>query len=356
MALQITITDAGRAEIINAANTGTAPVEITEVGLGTGNYVPDPTQTALQTETKRLTTIAGLSVAADTIHLTIKDESADVYDVSEFGLYTASGTLFAVYSDAVNSFMQKAAGNTLLLSVDIVLGTLDATNVTFGDTAFANPPASETVSGVLKLSDLTQATSGTDTSTAMTPKRVNEALSQFGLFGVSKNQSTGDADSITKNGMYYFSSGLNIPIPNGHLIHQQVTADYAVQYFSPGTLSSLGGMYHRRKVLGVWQGWQELAHTGNETTLLSGNGYKKFLGGLIIQWGIVTGSASSDVAVTLPIAFPNSPFRTYTEAVAAGAARTTTSVSQSTTGFNTSIWGLDGLRKAEPIYWLAFGY
>ncbi|MBN2605975.1 MAG: SUMF1/EgtB/PvdO family nonheme iron enzyme, partial [Thiotrichales bacterium] len=183
MALQITITDAGRSEIINAANTGTAPVEITEVGLGTGNYVPDPTQTALQIETKRLTTIAGLSVAADTIHLTIKDESADVYDVSEFGLYTASGTLFAVYSDTTNSFMQKAAGNTLLLSVDIVLGTLDATNITFGDTAFANPPASESVSGIAKLATTAEAQAGSDDLRIMTPKKTHEALGRFGVAG-----------------------------------------------------------------------------------------------------------------------------------------------------------------------------
>jgi hypothetical protein len=132
MSIQITITDAGRAEIINAANTGTAPVTITQVGLGSGQYTPTAGQTALQTEIKRLSTIAGEIVADDTIHVTIKDESNDAYNVSEFGLFTDSGTLFAVYSQSSGPFVQKAAASTLLLAVDVILGTLDATNITPG--------------------------------------------------------------------------------------------------------------------------------------------------------------------------------------------------------------------------------
>lgn len=35
---QITITDAGRAEIINAENTGATPALIAEIGIGTGQH------------------------------------------------------------------------------------------------------------------------------------------------------------------------------------------------------------------------------------------------------------------------------------------------------------------------------
>lgn len=38
---------------------------------------------------------------------------------------------------------------------------------------------------------------------------------------------------------------------------------------------------------------------------LSGYGYQKLPSGLILQWGYVTSSASADVALTYPIAFPN---------------------------------------------------
>lgn len=184
MALQITITDAGRAEVINAANNGTAPVLISAIGIGTGKYIPDPAQTTLQTETKQLLTIAGQAVSSDTIHVTIKDETTDVYDVSEIGLYTDSGTLFAVYSDDTNSFMQKTAQSALMLSVDIILGTLDATNLTFGDTSFSNPPASETVSGVAKIASQLETDAGTDDTRIVTPKKLRWGFSySFGSNG-----------------------------------------------------------------------------------------------------------------------------------------------------------------------------
>ncbi len=187
--ITITITDAGRQEVINAANDGTAPVTISEVGVGTGQYAPDPTQTALQAETKRLSTIAGEVVAADTIHVTIKDETNDDYDVSEFGLYTDSGTLFAVYSVASGGpIMQKAAASALLLAVDIVLSTLDATNVAFGDTSFANPPASETVAGVVELADAAETQAGTDNTRAVHPAGLKATLD--GRVGITTHKLT----------------------------------------------------------------------------------------------------------------------------------------------------------------------
>jgi hypothetical protein len=172
MPLQITITDAGRAEVINATNTGTGPVTIAEIGLGAGQYEPAPEQTALTAETKRLATIAGQVVSADTIHVTIKDETGDAYTVNEIGLYTDAGTLFAVYSDPVNPIAQKAAASSLLLAVDIVLGTLDANSLTFGDTSFAMPPASETLQGIVRLATQEKVDAGEDDQDAVTPKKL----------------------------------------------------------------------------------------------------------------------------------------------------------------------------------------
>ena len=50
------ITDAGIAEVINAEKNGTAPVVLTHVGLGTGQYEPTSDLTALKAEFKRLST------------------------------------------------------------------------------------------------------------------------------------------------------------------------------------------------------------------------------------------------------------------------------------------------------------
>ncbi len=153
MALLITITNAGRAEMIAADNTGTEKVTITAVAFGTGQYTPSKSQTALQAETKRVTTIAGQAVAADTIHVMAMDESSAAYNVGEFGLISDKGTLIAVYSQlpAAGWIIQKAAPSTLLLATDIILESLDASVIEFGDISFINPPGTVDTPGVVQL-------------------------------------------------------------------------------------------------------------------------------------------------------------------------------------------------------------
>ena len=48
--LEITVTNAGRAAIVNAQNTGTAPVTITQIGLSVTAGARLPTATALTGE------------------------------------------------------------------------------------------------------------------------------------------------------------------------------------------------------------------------------------------------------------------------------------------------------------------
>jgi len=284
MPLQITITDAGRAEVINATNTGTGPVAIAEIGLGTGQYEPAPEQTALTAETKRLATIAGQVVSADTIHVTIKDETGDAYTVNEIGLFTDSGTLFAVYSDPVNPIAQKAGASALLLAVDIVLGTLDANSLTFGDTSFSNPPASETVAGVVALASNAETQAGTDNARAITPaglqSRVTQSISdiQTGRFlkvgdlsiaGYSDN-TYGSADNYGLPGRPIWlnstasgkptgvGAGILIPLP-------AVNANTQAQYFIEAGSTGSPDIFFRQKNAssGAWNDWVELHHTGN---------------------------------------------------------------------------------------------
>ncbi|EOK5393422.1 phage tail protein, partial [Pseudomonas aeruginosa] len=186
MPLQITITDAGRAEIINAENTGTGPVVITEIGFGTGQYAPSKTQPALQAEVKRLGSIAGQAVAADTIHVMAKDEGPDAYNVGEFGLFSSAGTLIAVYSQPAASgwIIQKSGASTLLLATDIILESLDATSLTFGDILFINPPATTEVQGVVELATEVETQDGLDGTRAVTPlglKSLTASLVRAGL-------------------------------------------------------------------------------------------------------------------------------------------------------------------------------
>lgn len=203
MALPITITDAGRAEIINAENNGTGAVLITEIGFGTGQYTPTAAQTVLQAQIKRVSSIAGQAVADDTIHVMAKDESASAYNVGEFGLFSDKGTLIAVYSQPAASgwIIQKAGPSTLLLATDIILESLNATSLTFGDILFINPPATTTVQGVVELATPEETQTGTDGSRVVTPaglKSLTGNTTRAGLVQLNNTlTSTSTAQALT---------------------------------------------------------------------------------------------------------------------------------------------------------------
>ncbi|XXF10912.1 hypothetical protein J3Q00_11425 [Pseudomonas sp. D2-3] len=176
MALNITITNVGRAEIIAAENTGTNKVTITAVVLGTGRYAPQKSQTALQAEVKRVASIAGKAVADDTIHIMALDESDSTYNVGEFGLISDKGTLIAVYSQLPEAgwIIQKAPASTLLLATDIILESLGTAAIEFGDITFINPPATVDTPGVVQLEHSLTSSSKTTALTAAMGKKLQD--------------------------------------------------------------------------------------------------------------------------------------------------------------------------------------
>ena len=173
MALKITITDAGRAELINADKTGTGPVEITHVAFTETTFSPSKTLKALPDEIKRLSSIAGEVVADDTISVTAKDEGTDAYTVRGFGLISEYGTLFAVYSQEA-PIIEKSGPTTLLLTTDIILADLPTASLTFGDISFSNPPASTSTPGVVRLSNATDSTARNLAATPHAVKLAND--------------------------------------------------------------------------------------------------------------------------------------------------------------------------------------
>lgn len=172
MASKIIITDVGRAALVNAQQTGTNAVTLTEVALGTGQYTASSSQTALQSEFKRLTGIAGGAIDNDLIHFTVLDDSTDAYSVFEIGVMTDKGVLFAVYSQTT-PIVQKAGPSQAMLAIDIKLEDLDATNVVIGDTNFTLAPATETRQGVVELASIDESIDGSDNVRAVTPLGMN---------------------------------------------------------------------------------------------------------------------------------------------------------------------------------------
>ena len=172
----IHVTKAGRAALVAAGNTGTAAHKITAIGVSTAAFDDtDETLIALPGERKRISTIAGENVAADTIHVTLKDDTADQYSLYGLGLYLANGVLFAVYSQAV-PIMEKSPAAMLLLAADMQFTKIDAAQLYFGDATFTNPPATTERQGVVELATDGETLAGIDTQRAVTPSGLQATL------------------------------------------------------------------------------------------------------------------------------------------------------------------------------------
>lgn len=157
-ALPITLTPEGIAAAVNAANTGLAPIDITEIGL-----LSSPT-----TEHKRINTFGGDVVADNIIHVTLIDDTPDTYPLVGFRLYTDTGIVFGHYLQAT-PIIDKTAEGIALLSADIVLTSVPPGSVTIGGAGFSYPPATETRKGVLEIATQAEVDAGIDHERAVTP-------------------------------------------------------------------------------------------------------------------------------------------------------------------------------------------
>ncbi|MET3723446.1 gp53-like domain-containing protein [Sphingomonas trueperi] len=220
MSFTLTVTNAGRAAIVNAAKDGTNAVRIASVGVSATATTPSAATTTLPGEIKRITTIAGDAVAADTIHVTVRDESNALYAVRSIALYLSDGTLFAAYGQA-DVLVEKSPQAMLLLALDVRFADIAATSITFGNADFLNPPATTDTAGVAELATDAETSAGTDDRRTVTPKGLSFALStRLASWGSdiwrASNDGAGsglDADLLDgQQGSYY----TNIPARLGY--------------------------------------------------------------------------------------------------------------------------------------------
>lgn len=178
MSFPITITDAGRAALRNAESNGTAPVLLAEVGLSSQAFTPGKSMTSLPGQIKRLRTVAGEVQGPHALHVTVLDDSAQVYTVHGFGLFLDDGTLFGVYAQP-DPMLQKANQTILLMALDIAIESLDVTALAFGDTTFSNPPATTERAGVVELATPEETVTGQDGTRAASPAGVAAAVAAY---------------------------------------------------------------------------------------------------------------------------------------------------------------------------------
>ncbi|AMK16700.1 gp53-like domain-containing protein [Sphingobium sp. MI1205] len=289
MALTIIVTNAGRAALVNAANTGTAPVTIAQVGLSGTALVPSATATALPGEFKRLATISGDVVADDTIHLIVRDEGTDVFTVRSIGLYLADGTLFAIYGQAA-VLVEKSAQAMMLIAIDVKFEDVAATTLTFGDANFLNPPATTEQMGVVELATLAEAIAGIDTTRVPAAKMIKDAVtswldSRFGANNASiwhpGNDGAGsglDADLLDgQQGSYYTNITARLgytPVQQGTGVGQLANS---IKMGWSGTRlkatvdsSDLGNLVFDGHITDVWRASNDGAGSGLDADLLDG--------------------------------------------------------------------------------------
>jgi hypothetical protein len=297
-AINIIITDAGLAEVINAEQTGTAPVVLTEVGLGTGQYTPDASRTSLVAEFKRLNAIAGGSIGDNALHLTAQDSGSDAYTVYEFGIYTSSGTLFAVYSQPI-PILQKASVAHALLAMDIVLTNIDPDSVTVGDTNFQLNGATTTKQGIVELATGEEVIAGTDGSRAVTPSALSARTATTGRTGLVELATNAEAIAGTDGSRAI-------------------------------TPAALAAAFVREQL---------------ET------GFQKVPGGTLIQWGKALIAPDGTTRIVFPQAFPNAC--QYASALSTDAVQPSYSVaSKSAEAVNFKHNGNGGVNSV----WFAVGY
>ncbi|NVK42105.1 MAG: hypothetical protein HWE39_12765 [Oceanospirillaceae bacterium] len=161
MSLKIKFTDAGKAALVNPANIGTAALDITHIEVGSATYNPDGSETDLQNSIKTLSTFGGDTVADNVIHVTIRDDSSDVYSLGEIGLRSGTGVLMGVISTQGEVITQKGPNDVLLLSADATLTEVDVSDLTFGAAEFIYSPATPTKKGIVEIADESEVDAGT---------------------------------------------------------------------------------------------------------------------------------------------------------------------------------------------------
>lgn len=332
--LTLTFTNAGIAEVVNAQNNGFRPVLVSEIGIGTGQYTPSATQTSLQNEIKRLSTFSGGAVADDVVHVTIRDDSDDVYQLYEFGLYLDSGTLLAVYSQTGSPVLDKTADSILLLASDIVVTSFQASSLTFGDTNFLVAQASETEVGVVELPTKSEAEGGTDHQRAMTPLRSKQLI-------VYETPNIADKDyrdplfsatTLSVHQKYHIvsDSTFTLPAVSGLVGGDTIVVTKSV-YNEPkfkGANNELIRTLNGNVTTYTFNNATELVFVFNGTDwevctenkglygfLLGESGgktnYQVLPSGMIMQWGRTISSLSGPVNVNFPIAFNNKSYSIF---------------------------------------------
>lgn len=173
--MNMIFTNVGLDEVATLIAAGSS-VQITELAIGTSNWTPDETATALQTELKRLS-VTGDKTSDSNIHLTAVDATTEQYTVFELGIYLSSGTLLAIFADGT-AITGKASRTDAVYAIDLPLAEFSNATVVIGGTGFMLPQSTESVAGLTRYSTKEEAKAGKIGNKSVTPEALDYVLSQ----------------------------------------------------------------------------------------------------------------------------------------------------------------------------------
>jgi hypothetical protein len=331
--LALTITQAGHARFTAAQVDDDIDLSISQVGLSDREFVAAPTLTALPGEFRRVATISGDAVGDNVVHMIVRDAAALAYRVRGFGLFLGDGTLFATYAQP-DPLFEKAALSEMHLAIDIAFPTTNVEQLTFGDTNFLNPPATEAKKGVAALATQDQVDAGTDAERIVTPKTLAQRLASLwsGRRILGGGLATGGGD-LSQDRTITVPAATAAEADAGTLATKALTPASIVNIIASiaarvpltrrintGGLALGGSTLATDPTISVPAATAEqlLAATasnaaltpasfGGLAKLFNANGYYTLPGGLIVQWVTHRALLADEPTATLnyPIAFPN---------------------------------------------------
>lgn len=162
-------TTAGRAAI-NSALVSTDQQVVADVVLSDTNQAVGVGTTSLSNIVATLEAEGSVREAGDghAMHVVITDDSDAAYDVRAIALRLDDGTFLMVYSQ-LGLLATKVASASLHLSIDQTIDADTAAAITFGDTDWRLPAASEEAAGAVELATNAEVQAGTDAFRAVTP-------------------------------------------------------------------------------------------------------------------------------------------------------------------------------------------
>nr|DAL87023.1 MAG TPA: LONG TAIL FIBER PROTEIN [Caudoviricetes sp.] len=166
--MDFVLTTAGLQALINASETGTNAVVLSHIGIGSGKYTPSKAQTAMQSLIKKLAIIEAGQAGDNAIHVAARDSDAVTYEAFEVGIFTSTGTLFAVTSQTT-PIIQKTAAATALLAFDLKIVGAEARGVSFGNVSYSFTAGTTSRPGIVELATSAEVIAGTDTQRVVTP-------------------------------------------------------------------------------------------------------------------------------------------------------------------------------------------